>query len=136
MIRTEYPKLRQSYKGFFDFPREKLKKKINIMIDYNRIAKEMARNIYGVDEKEMNELLNDEYYVREHLLPKSFEISESKLEFSFDMSDIHWFNDFESSVEWEKGDDFDSDKLEKALEDEIYKGIRCEYNGFSFIVNL
>ena len=42
------------------------------MIDYKRIAKEMARNIYGVDEKEMNELLNDEYYVREHLLPKSF----------------------------------------------------------------
>lgn len=106
------------------------------MIDYKRIAKEMARNIYGVDEKEMNELLDDEYYVREHLLPKSFEISESKLEFSFDMSDIHWFNDFESSVEWEKGDDFDSDKLEKALEDEIYKGIRCEYNGFSFTVEL
>lgn len=91
-------------------------------------------NVRSVDEKEMNELLNDEYYVREHLLPKSFEISESKLEFSFDMSDIHWFNDFESSVEWEKGDDFDSDKLEKALEDEIYKGIRCEYNGFSFTV--
>lgn len=106
------------------------------MIDYNRIAKEMARNIYGVDEKEMNELLNDEDYCREHLVPESFEISESKLEFSFDMSDIHWFNDFESSVEWEKGDDFDSDKLQEALVEEIHNGIRCEYNGFSFIVNL
>lgn len=106
------------------------------MIDYNRIAKEMARNITGMDANGMNELLNDEEYCREHLVPESFKITPAKAEFSFDMSDIHWFNDFESSVEWEKGDDFDSDKLEKALEDEIYKGIRCEYNGFSFTVKL
>lgn len=106
------------------------------MIDYQRIAKEMARNITGMDANGMNELLNDEEYCREHLVPESFKITPSEAEFRFDMSDIHWFNDFESSVEWEKGDDFDSDKLQEALVEEIHNGIRCGYNGLSFIVNL
>lgn len=58
------------------------------MIDYKRIAKEMARNITGMDAKGMIELLNDEDYCREYLVPKSFKITPAKAEFRFDMSDI------------------------------------------------
>lgn len=104
------------------------------MIDYKRIAKEMARNITGLDANGMNELLNDKDYCREHLLPESFKITPSKAKFSFGMPDIRWFNDFESGVEWEKGDDFDSDKLQDALEGEIHNSIRCSFDGFSFTV--
>lgn len=106
------------------------------MIDYQRIAKEMAKNITGMDAHGMVGLLNDEDYCREHLVPESFKITPAKAEFSFDMSDIRWFNDFESDVEWEKGDDFDSDKLQDALYEEISNDISCSFNGLSFIVNL
>lgn len=52
------------------------------------------------------------------------------------MSDIRWFNDFESDVEWEKGDDFDSDELQEALYEEISNDISCSFDGFSFTVKL
>lgn len=106
------------------------------MIDYKRIAKEIAKNITGMDGHGMVELLNDEDYCREHLVPKSFDVRPYKAEFSFDMSDIRWFNDFESDVEWEKGDDFDSDELQEALYEEISNDISCSFDGFSFTVKL
>lgn len=107
------------------------------MIDYKRIAKEMARNINGMDAHGMIELLNDKDYCREeHLFPESFKITPSEAKFIFDMSDIRWFNDFESGVEWEQGDEFDSDELQDALYEEISNDIMCEYNRFSFIVKL
>lgn len=104
------------------------------MINYKRIAKEIAKNITGMDAHGMIELLNDEDYCREHLVPESFKITPSEARFSFDMSDIRDY--FESDTEWEQGDDFDSDELQYALYEEISNDIMCEYNRFSFIVIL
>ena len=104
------------------------------MIDYKRIAKEMARNITGMDAHGMIELLNDEDYCREHLVPESFKFTPSEAKFIFDMSDIR--NYFESDTGWEQGDEFDSDELQDALYEEISNDIMCEYNRFSFIVKL
>ena len=87
------------------------------MIDYERIAKEIAKNITGIAEDEMIELFNDENYSMDHLVPESYELSEDGDEFNFSISDIHWFNDYESGEEWVEGEDkFDGDKLAEALE--------------------
>lgn len=87
------------------------------MIDYERIAEEIAENITGMTAEEKEDLYNDENYCREHLVPESYELSEEYGdEFNFSISDIHWFNDFESSEEWEEDEEFDGDKLAEALE--------------------
>ena len=87
------------------------------MIDYERIAEEIAENITGMTAEEKEDLYNDENYCREHLVPESYELSEDGDEFNFSIWQIHWYNDFESSVEWVEGEDkFDGDKLAEALE--------------------
>ena len=86
------------------------------MIDYKRIAKEIAKNITGMTTEEKEDLYNDENYCREHLVPESYELSEDGDEFNFSISSIFWYNNFESSVEWEEGEKFDGDKLAEALE--------------------
>lgn len=87
------------------------------MIDYERIAEEIADNITCMTAEEKEDLYNDENYCREHLVPKSYELSEEYGdEFNFSISDIHWFNNFESDVYWEEDEKFDGDKLAEALE--------------------
>ena len=108
------------------------------MIDYERIAKEIAKNITGIAEDEMIELFNDENYCREHLVPETYELSEEYGdEFNFSISDIHWFNDYESGEEWEEDEEFDGDKLAIALE-KILRGIidDCECDDEYFTVRL
>lgn len=99
----------------------------NLNKKYKEYGKEYFKNICS---------RHIEGYCREHLVPKSFDVRPHKAEFSFDMSDIRWFNDFESDVEWEKGDDFDSDELQEALYEEISNDISCSFDGFSFTVKL
>lgn len=86
------------------------------MIDYERIAEEIAENITGMTAEEKEDLYNDENYCREHLVPESYELSEDGDEFNFSISSIFWFNNFESSEEWEEDEEFDGDKLAEALE--------------------
>ena len=87
------------------------------MIDYERIAEEIAENITGMTAEEKEDLYNDENYCREHLVPESYELSEDGDEFNFSISSIFWYNNFESDVEWVEGEDkFDGDKLAEALE--------------------
>ena len=107
------------------------------MIDYERIAEEIAENITGMTTEEKEDLYNDENYCREHLVPESYELSEEYGdEFNFSISDIHWFNDFESSEEWEEGEKFDGDKLAFELE-KIISGVEdCEWDNEYFTVRL
>ena len=108
------------------------------MIDYERIAEEIAENITGMTTEEKEDLYNDENYYREHLVPETYELSEEYGdEFNFSISDIHWFNDFESSEEWEEDEEFDGDKLAIALE-KILRGIidDCECDDEYFTVRL
>ena len=107
------------------------------MIDYERIAEEIAENITGMTAEEKEDLYNDENYCREHLVPESYELSEEYGdEFNFSISDIHWFNDYESGEEWEEGEKFDGDKLAFELE-KIISGVEdCEWDNEYFTVRL
>ena len=107
------------------------------MIDYERIAEEIAENITGMTAEEKEDLYNDENYCREHLVPESYELSEEYGdEFNFSISDIHWFNAYESGEEWEEGEKFDGDKLAFELE-KIISGVEdCEWDNEYFTVRL
>lgn len=102
------------------------------MIDYERIAEEIADNITGMTAEEKEDLYNDENYCREHLVP--YMITHDDCGFHFYISDFHWFNDFESDVEWEEGEKFDGNKLVDALSDEIEEDCECEWDDEEFIV--
>ena len=90
------------------------------MIDYERIAEEIAKNITGMTAEEKEDLYNDENYCREHLVPESYELSEDGDEFNFSISSIFWYNNFERDVSWVEGEDrFNGDKLDEGLENGI-----------------
>ena len=63
----------------------------------------------------MIELFNDENFYREHLVPYMI-THDDDCAFHFSVSDIHWFNDFESDVEWEEGEEFNGHTLAFELE--------------------
>lgn len=91
------------------------------MINYTKLAKEMAKNLLGMTDRERVELFNDKDYAREHLVPKDYEQSDECRSYLFLLSDLCWFNNFETDsdrYEWTDKDEFDSKKMEKAL---------CEY---------
>lgn len=107
------------------------------MIDYERIAEEIAKNITGMTAEEKEDLYNDENYCREHLVPESYELSEEhEDEYNFSIWQIHWYNDFESSVEWEEGEKFNGHTLAFELE-KIISGIEyCTWDNEYFTVRL
>lgn len=95
---------------------------------YVKAKEEMADGYNG----EMIKLFDDENFYREHLVP--YMISHEDCGFHFYISDFHWFNDFESDVEWEEGEKFDGNKLVDALSDEIDEDFECEWDDEDFTV--
>ena len=107
------------------------------MIDYERIAEEIAKNITGMTTEEKEDLYNDENYCREHLVPESYELSEEhEDEYNFSIWQIHWYNDFESSVEWEEGEKFNGHTLAFELGKIISSIEYCTWDNEYFTVRL
>lgn len=88
------------------------------MINYTKLAKEMAKNLLGMTDRERVELFNDKDYAREHLVPKDYEQSDECRSYLFELWQLYWFNNFETDsddIEWTDEDEFDFRKMEKAL---------------------
>lgn len=103
------------------------------MIDYKRIAEEIADNLKS---EYLDENLYDKDYKREHLMPETFDIDEDEKCYNFSIGDIRWFNDFESGEEWDdETDEFDGDKLAEELEKHFESAnYECDDEYFTIII--
>lgn len=104
------------------------------MVNYKRIAKEMAKHIM-MDIDKMETLSLKEDYAMKHLMPAYFEfMDDSSIKYIFPISTIFAFNELKNG--WCEDDELDTDKLEEALKNEMgeYWSLECESDDDCFIV--
>ena len=105
------------------------------MIDYKRIAKEVAKNIM-MDNDKMETLSLNVKYCMKHLMPSDFEyMDDPSMKFYFSIETIFWFNSLKNG--WCEDDKLDTDKLAEELKNEMgeyAEYLECESNDHYFIV--
>lgn len=104
------------------------------MIDYKRIAKEIAKHIL-MDIEKMETLSFKEDYYRKHLMPAYFKfMDDSSIKYYFSIETIFWFNSLKNG--WCEDDELDTNKLAEELKNEMseYWSLECESNDDYFIV--
>ena len=105
------------------------------MIDYKRIAKEIAKHI-KMDIDKMETLSFNVKYVMKHLMPADFEyMDDPSIKYYFSIETIFWFNSLKNG--WCEDDELDIDKLAEELKNEMSEYdeyLECESNDDYFIV--
>lgn len=104
------------------------------MIDYKRIAKEIAKHI-KMDIDKMETLSLKEDYARKHLMPAYFEfMDDSSIKYIFPIPTIFAFNELKNG--WCEDDKLDTDKLAEELKNEMseYWSLECESDDDYFTV--
>lgn len=104
------------------------------MIDYRRIAKEIAKHI-KMDIDKIETLSFNVKYVMKHLMPADFEyMDDTSIKYYFSIETIFWFNSLKNG--WCEDDELDTNKLAEELKNEMseYWSLECESNDDYFIV--
>lgn len=95
------------------------------MVNYEKLAEAIVENI-EMEEEDKENLYEDELYCLENLVPDSYT---DYNDFRFAISEMRWFNNYESTddEDWEVDEELDADELYIAIKT-IFKGKIIKYN--------